>query len=76
MDCWSWPVVCHLGRSRSFIATRNHVDGEGSTITFSFRSDQYLYVSATVMNWLMNNDIYRGGASQEWKSFADNLKRA
>lgn len=80
-----FPFECRMGGigkvtgllfQYSFIATRNHVDGEGSTITFSFRSDQYLYVSATVMNWLMNNDIYRGGASQEWKSFADNLRRA
>lgn len=60
----------------SFIATRNHIDGAGSSITFSFRSDQYLYVSASIMNQLLNNSIYRGGAIQTWTTFANNLKRA
>jgi hypothetical protein len=60
----------------SVLATRNHIDGDGSTITFSFRSDQYLYVRASVMNQLLNNSIYRGGALQTWTTFANNLKRA
>lgn len=60
----------------SFIATQNHVDGAGSTITFSFRSDKYLYVSASIMNQLLNNSLYRGGAIQTWTTFANNLKRA
>jgi len=60
----------------SFLATRNHIDGEGSTITFSFRSDQYLWVSASVMNQLLNNSLYRGGAIQTWSNFANKLKNA
>lgn len=60
----------------SFLATRNHIDGEGSTITFSFRSDQYLHVSTSVMNQLLNNSLYRGGAIQTWTTFANNLRKA
>ena len=60
----------------SFLATRNHDDGEGSTITFSFRSDQYLYVSASVMNQFANNSFYRGFAIQTWTTFANNLRNA
>ena len=60
----------------SFLATRNHIDGKGSSITFSFRSDKYLYVSASVMNQLLNNNLYRGGAIQKWTTFASNLKNA
>lgn len=60
----------------SFAATSNHIDGAGSTVAFSFRSDQYLHVSASIQNQFLNNSIYRGGAIQTWTLFANQLRNA
>ncbi|WP_461474831.1 hypothetical protein [Microbacterium sp. HJ5] len=38
----------------SFLATKNHVDGLGSSITFSFRSDKALHVTAKIGNFWLN----------------------
>lgn len=60
----------------AFAATKNHVDGKGSTIVFSFRSDKRLYVTGKVQSVWMNNWYYRGGAFATWNSFAQKLRNA
>lgn len=60
----------------SFLATKNHVDGLGSSITFSFRSDKIMYVTAKVSNGWMNNAPYRIGTLKNWADFAKKLGAA
>ncbi|GAA2447655.1 hypothetical protein [Agromyces soli] len=60
----------------SFTATKNHLDGLGSSISFSFRSDTYLYVTAKVGNAWLNNAQYKGGAIQAWTNYAKKLSAA
>lgn len=60
----------------SFLATENHVDGLGSSITFSFRSDKALYVTAKIGNFWLNNSAYRLGAINKWADFARKLAAA
>lgn len=60
----------------SFIATKNHIDGEGSSINFSFRKNKKLVVTAYIKNHKLNNFIYKGGANLKWSKFASNLKAA
>lgn len=59
-----------------FVATRNHFHGQGSTIKFSFRSDNRLYVNARINNGWINNAVYRAAAAANWAVFANNLRNA
>jgi hypothetical protein len=62
-----------------FLATKNHTDGLGSSITFTFQkvnaATSKLVVDAFIVNdfYFGANGAYMDGAKQNWQKFADNL---
>lgn len=71
-EAYSWAF--------NFLATKNHIDGEGSSIQFEIANyddtKNALYVHAVVMNdepGGFSQDIYKLGAGAMWKQFATNL---
>jgi hypothetical protein len=83
MECvMNYSVIYATSRRWKFLATRNHLDGYGSTIIFDLRrissGANQLVVDAFIVNDLIlgfANHIYEDNAEANWKKFADNLNR-
>lgn len=62
-----------------FDATKNHIDGLGSNISFEFLksgNDTYLFVSAYILRLGEFSVPYMNEATKKWKTFATNLNKA
>lgn len=85
---WTYNMECRMSYvitatnyyKWQFWATRNHIDGAGSSITFEFRKKTSASSQLIVDAWIINdfqgvggNVGYQVGAFGNWQNFANNL---
>jgi hypothetical protein len=81
MECrMSYVITATSYYKWQFWATKNHIDGAGSSITFEFRKKTSASSQLIVDAWIINdfqglggNAAYMAGAYVNWHNFANNL---